>query len=72
MQNMKTISEYDILRMASHELLNRWLKEFDLQVNAELEGRKDTIAEIKAREYKEQLDEINERLKEIEEKAKAE
>ena len=69
MKKMKTISEYEILNMAQHVLLDRWLRELDLKDKAQAEGTKDTIAEIKAQRYREQLDEIEGRMKEIEETA---
>lgn len=69
MKNMKTISEYEILNMARYTLLDRWLKELDLKGKAQTEGTKDTIAEIKAQRYREQLDEIEGRMKEIEKMA---
>ena len=69
MKNMKTISEYEILNMARYTLLDRWLRELDLKDKAQAEGTNDTIAEIKAQRYREQLDEIEGRMKEIEEMA---
>ena len=69
MKNMKTISEYEILNMARYTLLDRWLRELDLKDKAQAEGTNDTIAEIKAQRYREQLDEIEGRIKEIEKMA---
>lgn len=69
MKNMKTISEYEILNMARYTLLDRWLRELELQDKAKAEGTKNTIAKIKAQRYREQLDEIEGRMKEIEETA---
>ena len=69
MKNMKTISEYEILNMARYTLLDRWLRELDLKDKAQAEGTNDTIAKIKAQRYREQLDEIEGRMKEIEEMA---
>lgn len=66
MTNFKTISEHEILRMASHVLLDRWLRELDREEEARKEGRKDTIATIKADKYRLQMDEIDARLRELE------
>lgn len=63
MMNMTTITEYEILTMAWHTLLDKWLKEED-RAKADNENE---IAKYKASKYKEQLDEVGEKLKELEE-----
>lgn len=63
MMNMTTITEYEILQMAWHTLLDKWLKEED-RAKADSENE---IARYKASKYKGQLDEVEARLKELEE-----
>lgn len=66
MMRFETITEYEILRMAQHELLRKWLKEIDIKEEAEKKERKCIIAKIKAERYRKQLDEIENRILEIE------
>ena len=57
MNNFKTISEYEILTYTYNSLLDRYLKE---------EKHNDVISKIKSDKYKKQMDEIEERLIELE------
>ena len=57
MKKFKTISEYEILTYTYNSLLDRYLKE---------EKHNDVISKIKSDKYKKQMDEIEERLIELE------
>ena len=66
MTNFKTIDEKTILTFAHHGLMTRWLKELEVKDRLIADGKKATIAEIKAKRYKEQLDEVEARIYELE------
>lgn len=57
MNNFKSISEHGILTLAYNALLDRYFKE---------EKHNDDISSIKCTKYKEQLDELHNRILELE------
>lgn len=66
MKKFETITEYEILRMAWIELLNRIIKEEEINDQFKKEyGRPNEISEYRLKKLNEQSDEIKRRMIEI-------
>ena len=58
----ETITEKEIMTMAWHTLLNKWMDEMDREKG----NPDDVIAKVKKERYRKQLNEVEARLKELE------
>lgn len=69
MKDLKTITEHEILRIAWFELLERERIEEERNEQSKKEyGRPNSISEYHIRRLNEQIDEIHDRILEIEQK----
>ena len=67
MQELKTLTEYQLLKLASHSLLERMAREEEVNVRTKKElGRDNHLCQDRLKMYNEQMDEIKERILEIE------
>jgi len=66
MTTFKTLTEKEILTHACESIAKLWAIEFDLCRIAERNGETDAIAQLREKKYGDQLDEIHDRLVELE------
>ena len=66
MTTFKTITEKEILTHAWNNIAELWAREYDLCEKAEMKGKTDEIAHRREQKYNEQLNEIHDRLVELE------
>ena len=70
MKEFKTITEHEILRIVWLELLDRILKEEEINKQFKKEhGRPNSICEYHIKKLNEQIEEIQDRILEIEQKS---
>ena len=66
MTTFKTLTEKEILTHAWNNIAELWAREYDLCRTAEENGKTDEIAQRREQKYNEQLNEIHDRLIELE------
>lgn len=67
MKELKTITEYQLFKLAYYSLLDRVIYEEEINERTKKEyGRDDRICQNRLKMHKEQLEEISERILEIE------